>query len=165
MSSEKVSGSVDINACVYKHDIFSDIFFEWCRCLKKFILLNKILSWQNEENSSCPKVKFSRIKDQSTRNILNKFGRKSKGYKFDSSQQLMDLSRNFNCLNNLVTEKKKWCLYVKFKKKVQDSGLLNDLRAKEFYEKPTTKRKRKKSAAKNRWQKELAKQALPKKMY
>jgi len=53
----------------------------------------------------------------------------------------------------------------KFKKKVQDSGLLNDLRAREFYEKPTTERKRKKSAAKNRWQKELAKQALPKKMY
>ena len=53
----------------------------------------------------------------------------------------------------------------KFKKKVQDSGLLQDLRDREFYEKPTTARKRAKSAAKNRWQKELAKQALPKKMY
>lgn len=53
----------------------------------------------------------------------------------------------------------------KFKKKVQDSGLLDTLRKKEFYEKPTTERKRKKSAAKNRWQKELAKQALPKKMF
>jgi small subunit ribosomal protein S21 len=53
----------------------------------------------------------------------------------------------------------------KFKKKVQDSGLLQELRDREFYEKPTTERKRKKSAAKNRWQKELAKQELPKKMF
>lgn len=53
----------------------------------------------------------------------------------------------------------------KFKKKVQASGLLNDLRAKEFYEKPTAKRKRKKSAALNRWRKQLADQQLPKKLY
>lgn len=53
----------------------------------------------------------------------------------------------------------------KFKKKVQDSGLLQELRDREFYEKPTTARKRKKSAAKNRWQKELKKQQLPKKLY
>jgi small subunit ribosomal protein S21 len=53
----------------------------------------------------------------------------------------------------------------RFKNKVQDSDLLNDLRQREFYEKPTTERKRKKSAAKNRWQKELAKQALPKKLF
>lgn len=53
----------------------------------------------------------------------------------------------------------------KFKKKINDSGLLNDLREREFYEKPTTERKRKKSAAKNRWQKELIKQALPKKQF
>ena len=53
----------------------------------------------------------------------------------------------------------------KFKKKINDSGLLNDLRDREFYEKPTTARKRKKSAAKNRWQKELIKQSLPKKQF
>lgn len=53
----------------------------------------------------------------------------------------------------------------KFKKKIQASGVLNDLRAREFFEKPTTKRKRKKSAAKNRWEKRLAEQALPKKLY
>jgi small subunit ribosomal protein S21 len=53
----------------------------------------------------------------------------------------------------------------KFKKKIQDSGLLQELRDREFYEKPTTARKRAKSAAKNRWQKELAKQALPKKLF
>lgn len=53
----------------------------------------------------------------------------------------------------------------KFKKKVQDSGLLQELRDRETYEKPTTRRKRKKSAAKNRWRKQLASQQLPKKLY
>ncbi len=53
----------------------------------------------------------------------------------------------------------------KFKKKVQASNILNDLRAKEFYEKPTTRRKRERSAAVNRWQKRLADQALPPKLY
>jgi small subunit ribosomal protein S21 len=53
----------------------------------------------------------------------------------------------------------------KFKKKIQDSGLLQELRDREFYEKPTTARKRAKSAAKNRWRKELAKQQLPKKLF
>lgn len=53
----------------------------------------------------------------------------------------------------------------RFKKKVQDSGILQELRDREFYEKPTTERKRKKSAAKNRWQKELRKQALPPKLF
>lgn len=53
----------------------------------------------------------------------------------------------------------------RFKKKIQDNGLLQDLRDREFYEKPTTERKRKKSAAKNRWRKELEKQKLPKRMY
>ena len=53
----------------------------------------------------------------------------------------------------------------KFKKKILESGLLNDLRAREFYEKPTTAKKRKKSAAKNRWQKYLHAQALPKKQF
>ena len=53
----------------------------------------------------------------------------------------------------------------KFKKKVADSGLLNELRDREFYEKPTTARKKKKAAAKNRWQKQLRSQQLPKKLY
>jgi small subunit ribosomal protein S21 len=53
----------------------------------------------------------------------------------------------------------------KFKKKIAESGLLQGLKQREFYEKPTTERKRKKSAAKNRWNKKLAQQALPKKLY
>lgn len=53
----------------------------------------------------------------------------------------------------------------KFKKKVQDSGLMQDLQRKEYFEKPTTKRKRKRAAAKNRWQKKLQNQQLPPKLY
>jgi small subunit ribosomal protein S21 len=53
----------------------------------------------------------------------------------------------------------------KLKKKVQNSGVLNDLRDKEHYVKPTTQRKLKASAAKNRWRKYLASQQLPPKNY
>jgi small subunit ribosomal protein S21 len=52
-----------------------------------------------------------------------------------------------------------------FKKKVADLGTLKVLRDKEFFEKPTTKRKRKKGAAKARWRKQLRSQALPPKLY
>ena len=53
----------------------------------------------------------------------------------------------------------------KFKKKINDSGLLDDLRSREFYEKPTTERKRKKAVAKNRWRKLVVAQQLPKKNF
>lgn len=53
----------------------------------------------------------------------------------------------------------------KFKNKIEDSGKLKDLQKKEFYEKPTTTRKRKAAAAKARWAKKLKDQQLPKKMY
>jgi small subunit ribosomal protein S21 len=53
----------------------------------------------------------------------------------------------------------------RFKKKVDDSGLLEELRKREFYEKPTTERKRKAGAAKARWNKKLREQQLPKKMF
>ena len=53
----------------------------------------------------------------------------------------------------------------RFKNKVEDSGKLKDIQKKEFYEKPTTERKRKKSAARVRYQKALEKEQLPKKMY
>ena len=53
----------------------------------------------------------------------------------------------------------------KFKQKVEDSGVLETVRAKMFYEKPTTERKRKKGAAKARWNKKLRDQSLPKKMF
>jgi small subunit ribosomal protein S21 len=53
----------------------------------------------------------------------------------------------------------------KFKKKVQESGLLDELRARQTYEKPTTTRKRKKGAAKARLRKQIRSQSLLKKMY
>ncbi len=53
----------------------------------------------------------------------------------------------------------------KFKKKVADSGKLQGLREREFYEKPTTRRKKALAAAKNRWRKKLASEQLPKKMF
>ena len=53
----------------------------------------------------------------------------------------------------------------RFKRKVEEAGTLDTLRAKEFYEKPTTERKRKKGAAKARWRKKLQKEQLPPKMY
>jgi small subunit ribosomal protein S21 len=53
----------------------------------------------------------------------------------------------------------------KFKKKIQESGLLDDLRNRECYVKPTTERKLKAAAAKKRWQRKLREQELPKKMF
>ena len=53
----------------------------------------------------------------------------------------------------------------RFKRKIEDAGTLETLRAKEFYEKPTTERKRKKGAAKSRWRKQLRDQQLPPKLY
>ena len=53
----------------------------------------------------------------------------------------------------------------KFKKKVAESGLLQELRDREFYEKPTTARKKAKSQARRRWLKKIANDTLPKKLY
>jgi len=53
----------------------------------------------------------------------------------------------------------------KFKKKIMESGLLNELRERETYEKPTTERKRKKGAARSRLRKQIRSQQLPKKLY
>lgn len=53
----------------------------------------------------------------------------------------------------------------KFKQRVDDSQILEDVRKKMFFEKPTTTRKRKAGAARARWLKKLREQELPKKMY
>lgn len=53
----------------------------------------------------------------------------------------------------------------KFKKKIADSGKLQELRDRETYEKPTTARKKAKAQAKRRWKKKLAQEAIPKKLY
>lgn len=53
----------------------------------------------------------------------------------------------------------------KFKQKVDDSGLLEEVKSRMYFEKPTTERKRKAGAAKARWNKKLRDQQLPKKFY
>jgi small subunit ribosomal protein S21 len=53
----------------------------------------------------------------------------------------------------------------KFKKKIQEQGLLIELKERETYEKPTTERKRKKGAAKARLRKQIRSQQLPTKLY
>jgi small subunit ribosomal protein S21 len=52
-----------------------------------------------------------------------------------------------------------------FKKKILESGKLIDLKEREFYEKPTTKRRRIKNQQVRRAQKKREAEALPKKMY
>lgn len=53
----------------------------------------------------------------------------------------------------------------RFKNKVEEAGVLKDLQKKEFYEKPTTARKRKKAAGRARYLKKLEKIALPPKQF
>ncbi len=53
----------------------------------------------------------------------------------------------------------------RFKRSVEKAGLLTELRAREFYEKPTTERKRKHAAAVKRHYKRLRSQMLPTKMF
>lgn len=53
----------------------------------------------------------------------------------------------------------------KFKKKVIESGLFQELRDRECYVKPTTKRKQNANAARRRWQKKLEATAMPKKLF
>ena len=53
----------------------------------------------------------------------------------------------------------------KLKKKLLTSDLMNELRDRQHYIKPTTQRKLKKAAAIKRWKRELASQTLPKKLY
>mgnify|MGYP000084450456 CR=1 FL=1 len=49
----------------------------------------------------------------------------------------------------------------RFKRTIEKSGLLTELRAREFYEKPTAERKRKKAAAVKRHYKRLRSMMLP----
>jgi small subunit ribosomal protein S21 len=53
----------------------------------------------------------------------------------------------------------------KFKKKVQDSRLLLELRDRQQFTKPTTKRKLKRNAARARWKKYVESQKLPPRSY
>lgn len=53
----------------------------------------------------------------------------------------------------------------RFKRTVEKTGLLTELRAREFYEKPAWERKRKLAAAVKRHYKRIRSQMLPPKLY
>ena len=53
----------------------------------------------------------------------------------------------------------------RFKRAIEKTGLLTELRAREFYEKPTAERKRKQAAAVKRHYKRIRSQQLPPRMY
>ncbi|MEZ5729634.1 MAG: 30S ribosomal protein S21 [Burkholderiaceae bacterium] len=53
----------------------------------------------------------------------------------------------------------------RFKRTIEKAGVITELRSREYYEKPTAERKRKKAAAIKRHFKLLRSQMLPKKLY
>ena len=53
----------------------------------------------------------------------------------------------------------------RFKRTIEKTGVLTELRSREFYEKPTAERKRKLAAAVKRTHKRLRSQTLPPKLY
>ncbi|HEY8355112.1 MAG TPA: 30S ribosomal protein S21 [Methylophilaceae bacterium] len=53
----------------------------------------------------------------------------------------------------------------RFKRMVEKTGLLTELRAREYYEKPTWERKRKAAAAVKRHYRRIRSQMLPAKLY
>lgn len=53
----------------------------------------------------------------------------------------------------------------KFKKKIQNTGLLMELRERETYVKPTTRRKTARALAKKRWDRYIKSQQLPPRLY
>ena len=53
----------------------------------------------------------------------------------------------------------------RFKRAIEKTGLLTELRSREFYEKPTAERKRKLAAAVKRHHKRIRSQLLPPKLY
>lgn len=55
--------------------------------------------------------------------------------------------------------------FRKFRNKVEDSGLLLEIRERMEYEKPCVARKKAKGQARKRWLKKLASTQMPKKLY
>ena len=53
----------------------------------------------------------------------------------------------------------------RFKRTIEKAGTLTELRSREFYEKPTSERKRKAAAAVKRHHKRIRSQTLPPKLY
>jgi small subunit ribosomal protein S21 len=79
--------------------------------------------------------------------------------------------RNLHFGHRANTERTNLCIYDfdvalrRFKRTIEKLGLLTDLRAREFYEKPTAERKRKKAAAVKRHFKRIRSMQLPKRLF
>ena len=100
--------------------------------------------------------------------------------KMEDFSRFIDLTWKLSLINLSAFNKSKWdrmsSVRVKenepfdvalrrFKRLIEKTGLLNDLRAREFYEKPTWERKRKAAAAVKRQYRRLRNQTLPAKLY
>ena len=101
-------------------------------------------------------------------------GRKSRlNQCFDNAKAaaIIRAFRNFrlgNCFMPTVRVKENEPFEVamrRFKRTMEKTGLLTELRAREFYEKPTSERKRKHAAAVKRHYKRLRAHQLPPKLY
>ncbi len=53
----------------------------------------------------------------------------------------------------------------KFKKRIANDGIVQEVKERQYYEKPCDKRNRAKAAAKARWKKYLRDQKIPKSQY
>jgi small subunit ribosomal protein S21 len=53
----------------------------------------------------------------------------------------------------------------RFKRKVEESNVLEEVKERDCYVKPTTVRKKAKAAAKSRWKKKIKSEQLPVKLY
>lgn len=82
-------------------------------------------------------------------------------------QQLIEIGGIINFMTTVkVKENEPFEVAMRrFKRSVEKTGLLTELRAREFYEKPTAERKRKLAAAVKRTYKRLRSQLLPPKLY
>ncbi len=83
----------------------------------------------------------------------NKFSKNfNSGKRYNSEAKEQPKGLSVEVRNNDVTK----ALRI-FKKKIQEAGIIQEVREREFYEKPSEKRNRKKKAAINRHKKNLAK--------
>mgnify|MGYP006286876055 CR=1 FL=1 len=80
----------------------------------------------------------------------------------------MSRNKNFNKLGGTVVNVGDMPINValrKFKQKVEEAGIIEEVKSRMFFEKPTAVRKRKHAAAVARWKKKLRDQQLPKSQY
>jgi small subunit ribosomal protein S21 len=73
--------------------------------------------------------------------------------------------KNFDGSTVVVQDGKFESALRQFKRKIEANGLIQEVRERMEYIKPTTKRKMAKGRAKARWRKYIASQGMPKKYY